>query len=598
MAGLPPERRARLLDSDGRDRFLAHRGLILAAAGGAAAECGLLAALAPAAAPLAPQVSAMPSLAAYHDLRWLFAFGESWALFAGLAVAVLLIRSALNVALLRLAWPRGLPAPPARTAFGSFTALSAVAWLLLTPATTLAFGAALLPFSWPLLAAFPIMLGIVVLLSHGGVTPSWWRRLPPPLSVFWLLASFAAATAAGAAIVHLPAAAAVVVAALGGLANARAWYELAAAASRVRSRDRERAVARAFTRAFNWGPASAVAQVPFAPVVAVLALVLVVGVARLLLTGSIQLPLGQPVTAAAIAAQEAKAAQAAPDGPGSAATRTAALEIGQALPAAVLVVSGWGADCCDAANSLHATSPLTPMRQFSYVGLDATGKPIRSGAAADDLPLPELGDRLAAQVLALSWQTRRPVEVVAESEGTLGVYAMLARHPGLPVSAVALLSPIVDPGQPGGQSVQGGSAAQAALAELNHVVGGISPYGPGGAANLLSSVSQVGARYYADMTTVRPPTKDKARLLVVMPLADAVTLPQCALPPSVVVVPTFHGGLLGDVKVLRMVHSFLAGQAVTSDASGRLHAAAALLTSVAAPWRMPATSSTCAFPNG
>src|SRR5258708_37441058 len=43
--------------------------------------------------------------------------------------------------------------------------------------------------------------------------------------------------------------------------------------------------------------------------------------------------------------------------------------------------------------------------------------------------------------------TRRRVSIVAESEGPLGVYAMLARHPDVPVQSVVLLSPIVDPGE-------------------------------------------------------------------------------------------------------------------------------------------------------
>ena len=41
------------------------------------------------------------------------------------------------------------------------------------------------------------------------------------------------------------------------------------------------------------------------------------------------------------------------------------------------------------------------------------------------------------------------MDVVAESEGTLGLYAMLARHPHVPVRSVVLLSPIVEPGQLG-----------------------------------------------------------------------------------------------------------------------------------------------------
>ena len=39
--------------------------------------------LAPGARPLAPQVTALPPLAAYHDLRWLFAFDQSWLGFTG-----------------------------------------------------------------------------------------------------------------------------------------------------------------------------------------------------------------------------------------------------------------------------------------------------------------------------------------------------------------------------------------------------------------------------------------------------------------------------------------------------------------------------------
>ena len=56
--------------------FVRHRGLIAFAAGGAMAEAVLLTFLAPGARPLAPQVTALPPLAAYHDVRWLFAFNQ------------------------------------------------------------------------------------------------------------------------------------------------------------------------------------------------------------------------------------------------------------------------------------------------------------------------------------------------------------------------------------------------------------------------------------------------------------------------------------------------------------------------------------------
>ena len=95
--------------------FLRHRGLILTAAGGAVVEGGLLTLFAPNARSVAPQVTALPSIAAYHDLRWLFTDTQSQLWFGGLVAAVLLARAALDVTMLRLAWPRGLPASRPRS---------------------------------------------------------------------------------------------------------------------------------------------------------------------------------------------------------------------------------------------------------------------------------------------------------------------------------------------------------------------------------------------------------------------------------------------------------------------------------------------------
>jgi len=549
--------------------FLRHRGLILAAAGGAVAEAGFLTLIAPAARPVAPQVTAIPVLAAYHDLRWLFTDSGSWLGFAGIALAVLLVRAAVDTALLWLAWPRELGAPALGRVFASCMALTAVAWLLLSPAVTLAFGVAILPFSWPFLAALPIMLGIAAALSHGGVIVAWWRRLPPLRSVLWLFASFLVLSAGAAVIAHLGTAAALGVAAVTGMVNARAWYGLAGMAARMRPRT----------------PASVPAKVlfglPFAPIAALMALALVIGMARLMFTGTIQLPIGTPSPVAA--------ANTLSGGTAHATTTATPVTTTAAAGAAVLVVSGWGSSCCDAANSLRATMPGADVRQFSYVGLDSRDFPIRHGPSADDLPLPVLGDRIAAQLEVLHNQTHRPVDVVAESEGTLGVYAMLSRHPGLPIGSVVLLSPIVDPGRvsyPSGQDDT--SVSEEALNELNHLAGEISPYGPSGAEQLLSSVSEFGARYF---DRVANQSGKSLRWLAVVPLADALTLPVCTLPPDVIVVPAFHGGLLGDGNVLPMVSAFLEGQQVSGTPDMR--EAAEIITGAAAAWRMPDTRSAC-----
>jgi hypothetical protein len=433
-----------------------------------------------------------------------------------------------------------------------------------------------LPFSWPLLAALPIVGGIAIALSHGGVNVAWWRRLPPLRSVLWLLGSIVMLSAAAAVIAHLGTVAAVAVTGVTGLVNARVWYGIAGVSARLHPRAHESV------------PARLLFGLPLAPLAGLMVLALVVGAARLMFTGTIQLPAGSSMVSSSSVAT-AVIGRSSAGGNESGASGGAGA--GAAAAESVLVVGGWGSSCCDAANGLGAALPGATVRQFSYAGLDARGRPLPSGPSVDDLPLPVLGDRLAAQLEKLHDLAGGPVDVVAESEGSLGVYAMLDRHPGLPVGSIVLLSPIVDPGQlsypPG---ADGASVSEDALDELNNLVGSMSPYGPSGAQQLLSSVSEFGARYFE---AVADPGAEPARLLAVVPLADALTLPACGLPASVVVVPAFHGGLLGDGGVLPMVSAFLTGRPVTAQNEGELRDAAEAISSAAVAWRMPVAHSMC-----
>lgn len=555
--------------------FFQHRGLIAIAAGGAAVETVLLLILAPTAVALAPQVTAMPSIAAYHDLRWLFAGQQSALTFAFGGLMLLVVRSAIDAIMLRLAWPRmsgaqpasppTSPAPSFRTAFLSCAGLTAVAWLLLIPAVTLTFGAAVLPFSWPFLAALPLVIGITGALSHGGVTAAWWHRLPPPTTVGWMLISFIVLSAASVVMLRSAAVIAVLVAVVAGLVNARAWYAIAATAARlphhVASED---SAWRHLGRLVSW--------IPAAPIAAVLVVALAVGVARLVFTGTIQIP--QPASSVGAAALS----------PGGSQVH---VPIAHAATDPVLVVDGFGSSCCNDTGNLNQDG-LT-VRQFSYAGLNKAGQPIPQGSSADDVPLPELGDRMAQQILRLQAIKHRPVDVVAESEGTLGLYSMLARHPRLPISSVVLLSPIIAPGQYGSDGGQ--AIPQDALNELNGLIGQMSPYGSAGARELIGSVAKYGAEYFTNVTHFRD-----INWLAVIPLADATTMPTCPLPSSVLVVPAFHGGLLGDEAVQATVSSFLAGggvpRVVQSESDG-LRAAADAISDAAAAWRMPAAHSVC-----
>jgi hypothetical protein len=253
----------------------------------------------------------------------------------------------------------------------------------------------------------------------------------------------------------------------------------------------------------------------------------------------------------------------------------------------VLVIAGFGSSCCHAARGLQRATPGMFIEQFSYLGLTAGGRPIPQGPDASNLSIQELGDRIATQVRHLHAQSGRPVSLVAESEGSLGVYAMFARHPEVPVGSVALLSPIVAPGQvsfpdAGHEGTAGASGY--ALGMLNRFIGALSPFGEAGAGRLLDSVNSVGARYAAATAVLRT----SRRWLALVPLADAVTLPACTLPSNVLFVPAFHGGLLGDGAVLGTVRNFLSGRRVSGQRD--LRTAAEILSSAAAAWRMPVPS--------
>ncbi len=596
--------------------FFRHRGLIAFSAGGAMAETTVLSFLAPSARPLAPQVTALPPLAAYHDLRWLFAFNQSWLGFTAVLVLLVLARAAVDAILVQLAWPRQadpaaprLPRPRFLTSVVSCAVLTFLVGLVLSPVVTLMFGVALLPFSWPYLAAVPILLGTTVALSQGGVGQAWWRRLPPVRTAAWVVATFLILSLASALMAHLDTPGIVAVAGLAGVVDARAWYGLTAAAvARGVPRGARGSQGGSGGMGLSQGGSGGMGPprsgggvgggrpprgiwLPVAPLAAMMVLAVMVGMTRLAFTGTVHFATG---TSGAIAGAVTSADQGAglttgtAGGAGGNGGGKGGAATGAAKPrGAVLVVEGFGSSCCHAADTLRAAEPGMPVRQFSYLGLNAAGQPVPYGPAAGDLSIQALGDRMAAQVESLYDQVGVPVDVVAESEGTLGLYAMLARHPHVPVKSVTLLSPIVEPGQLGQAD---GTVPGAALTTLNNLVGGMSPYGSSGADALIDSVSQVGARYFELVSRQR-----SLPWLAVIPLADAVTLPACPWPQNVIFVDGFHGGLLGYASVRQLVEAFLSGGTASADSASQreLRTTAQLIASAATAWRMPELHQAC-----
>ena len=183
-------------------------------------------------------------------------------------------------------------------------------------------------------------------------------------------------------------------------------------------------------------------------------------------------------------------------------------------------------------------------------------------------------------------QTGRPVDLVGESEGTLGIYAMLARHPDAPVGSIVLLSPIVAPGQvsyPADDRDGRGAVPGYALQAVVWFIGGLSPFGTSGADELIDSVDRDGAQYAR--AAWRETRQHPLRWMAVVPLADSLTLPACQLPAHTVVVPALHGGLLGNTGVQQAVRTFLSGGAVRSQPP--MQDAAEIVAQAAAAWRMP-----------
>jgi hypothetical protein len=423
---------------------------------------------------------------------------------------------------------------------------------------------AILPFSWPFLAMLPAMLLIALPLSHAGVADTWWRTLPTPTAAGWLLAEFATLSAVAAAIAALPVADAVPLAGLAGLVNARAWYGLTGAVARS-AEDRAAAVLPPARHGWLAHRGPTIWPVPAAPLAMAVVIALVIALTRLVFVvggHSIGKPTGHAVAWAVSTAQQGDS-------------------LADSWHHPVLEVAGFGSWCCGQDRALIKALPNTVVQQFSYRGTNSKGQSLPYGAAAANMPLPELGNRIAAQVWRLHAATGKPVDVVAESEGTLGVYAMLARHPGVPVSSVVLLSPIVAPGQAGFRGATGTSlVTRDELHALMWFVGGLSPFGTSGAQTLVNSVNRVGARF-----ALAAARADRVRMLELVPLADAVTLPTCPLPRNLVVVPAFHGELLGDPAALRAVREFLLHRPV--QGMPVLRTTAEIVADAASAWRMP-----------
>jgi len=518
-------------------RLRDHPLLVAVTAIGAALEALLVVSIGPASAvPLAPQVTAPAPFGVFHDLRWLFVYHPSWELFAVAGVAVLAGRAALDVWLVRAAWPRDVPMPPHREHLRHAARFTALEMLVLTPFAVLLFAMAVTSLSWLFFVAVPVLLMVAILMHQGEVATDWWRATPTRRSVTTVLMAFTLLTVAGAVLSAVPRALAPLVAACAGVGVAacrlRGVHALAGRPPVPRRR-------------------------PFAVTgLAVVLLVVVGGTAA-----------GFAV-AVAVEAGRSPLPTVPADATGS----------------PVLVVKGFNSKWEGVTR--RWVQGRHRLRRFSYAGLDDRGMPLPYERGTTHQSLPALARSMRRQVESFHAATGEPVSIVAESEGALVAQTYLAATPDAPVDAVVLLSPLLSPGRvfypPLGENGWG-VVSGTLLGGIAAALGTVGPVDVSADTPLFRSMVDEGPTLGA-LLACPPPG---VRSFAVLPLDAGVAAPA---PTNIAyaheVVPAFHGGLLGDATTARHVEQVLDADGVP-EASGLWAALGDGVNALASGWQAP-----------
>lgn len=488
---------------------------------------------------LSVHVTAPEPFAVFHDLRWLLVYHSGWTAFVFEAAAFLAFRSTVTAVILREVWPRDAPTPPPPwpVVLRRSAVFTAVTGAVLSPWAALAFGIAVLSLSWLFFVAIPLTLFTAVLLHHGVVTGSWWRHPPPLRTVGWVLLTFAGLTFTGALAATGPLPFRLVAVAAGGAFNAWAWHGV------VRGIVHRRPVVR---------------SLPLAPV----------GVAALVAVAA---------TGTAVGFQLARPDHHPFDVP----------ELGDEGKS-VLVVAGFGSSWSGRAQDRF--DGAFDERRFSYAGLG------RGGASLPYVPedtlraLPELARMMDEQVMDFRRETGERVSIVAESEGALLAKAYLMARPDAPVDRLVMLSPLARPARvyypPRGRDGWGVAAA-VELRGLAALIRGLTPLAINADTALFRSVNDHGGVLRSVVGCPTPGVQE----LFIAPLADAVATAEFdSGGVRTIHVPDWHGGLLSDGRVRRLVAAELRGE--RPDGSDAWSLGARTLRALAAGWQVPELKAT------
>lgn len=486
-------------------------------------------------ATLAPQAGAVAPFGVFHDLRWIAVGHNSWPTLGAELAAMLLGRGVIGAVSIGLVWPEGRRRPSWSRLFWRGVASSAAAAVLLIPSASLLFGLAVVPVSWIFLAAVPLAVLVALIIHPVALAPRWWRQTVPLRAAGWMIGSFVVLSGAGALMASVPWWAGWLGALAAGVFNAWSW----------------RAVVHAVVDREPWSFPVPVVPVSLAALIALVALGATFG-----FLGA-RHP-SQPVT-----------------------TTAPTLLGGQP----VLVVSGYGSTYSGSSGGNAALPGSFSERRFSYRGLGSHDQPVPYAATDTVKPLATLDRMMAAQIEALSADSGRPVDVVAESEGALVAKTTLLAEPSLPVKALVMASPLLVPGQttyPQNTARGWGVGTSVLMRAIGAAFHSVSPVDLSPDNKFLASIDDQGSvlRDAASCPLAG------VRQLAILPLADAtVTPPGAASNLEQVVVVAFHGGILDQPAYVKVVAQFLEGERPAQDRLLSTADDAIRLASVA--WQVP-----------
>lgn len=484
---------------------------------------------------LAPQVTAPEPFGIMHDLRWFAVFHRSWAGGALEILALVAFRSLLVVLLTRLAWEPDRARPglfeSARHGTGYVVGLVVVSYLWIA----VLFGLAVVSVEWLFFVGVPSLL-LIALVTHHGVVRSWWSDSPRLVPLLLIAASFVELSAAGALMTATSTVALrMVIAVAAGGANAWLWMAIVDRITRPATQPRFR---------------------PVAPVaIAALVIVTLVGVA--------------------IGAGELRRT-------GTAAATRAARAVGTGTGPAVLVATGFDTHWTGAPDPV--LRPGSVQTRFSYRGTDATGRPLPYDAPSTHRSVRALVATMRTQVDELHRRTRRPVALVAESEGALVTAAYVVAHPHAPVSNVVILSPLLAPARvsyPPADTQGWGLVSGWALRGISNVVGSVSPLHLAADAPLLRSIAGH-PRALRSALDCLPARVDRLAIVPLTAGLGGASPDELAMPSTVVA--AVHGGLLGNPGARAVIARALAGHA---PGAGPWRDVAQAIYLASAAWQVP-----------